>query len=151
MKVGQTIENFTAEDQFSNTVELDALLKEGPVVLFFYPRAMTPLCTKQSCHFRDLKNDFAAAQSHVIGVSGDQASDQKKFDSINNLGIPLITDTDHKLAKQFGVKRFGPLGVKRSTFVISQTSKLLGSYFSEIKAHEHADWALELLKNNSNK
>jgi len=149
MEIGEKVLSFSAQDQDNNTVELDKLLKDGPLVIFFYPKAMSPMCTKQSCHFRDLESEFFALGATVVGVSGDPEDAQAKFDEKHQLGYRLLSDSEGQIARQFDIKRFGPLGVKRSTFVISESGKLLGKYSSELRANGHADWALELLQSSS--
>jgi peroxiredoxin Q/BCP len=71
---------------------------------------------------------------------------QKAFDEKNDLGFPLLSDPDKEIAKQFGVKRFGPLPSKRATFVIDSDRRLLGAFASELSMNAHADQALELLR-----
>ena len=71
---------------------------------------------------------------------------QKAFDKKNGLGFPLLSDPDRKIAKQFGVRRFGPLPSRRATFVIDTDRRLLGEITSEFDMNTHADEALELLR-----
>ena len=84
---------------------LDAFLAEGPVVLFFYPAAMTYGCTKESCHFRDLGAEFAAVGTQRVGISADTVAKQKQFDEKESLGYPLLSDPDFSVAAQLGAKR----------------------------------------------
>jgi len=146
LAVGETIENFELTDQTGTSRSLSELLTAGPIVLFFYPKAMTPGCTKESCHFRDLGSEFEAVGAQPVGISADKVEKQAKFDSVNSLGMPLLSDGDRKVAAMFGVKRPGPLMNKRATFVIGQDSKVLGAFSSELNMARHADEALELLK-----
>ena len=81
-----------------------------------------------------------------MGISADPADRQKAFDEKNNLGYPLLSDPDRTIAKQFGVKRFGPLPSKRATFVIGKDSRLLAAISSELDMDVHADRALEVLR-----
>ncbi|MCG7609121.1 MULTISPECIES: peroxiredoxin [Mycobacterium] len=149
MKTGDTVAEFELPDQTGAIRSLTSLLADGPVVLFFYPAAMTPGCTKEACHFRDLAGEFAAAGANRVGISTDPVAKQAKFADIQNFDYPLLSDADGKVAAQFGVKR-GLLGklmpVKRTTFVIDTDRTLLGVISSEISMDTHADKALELLK-----
>ncbi|CDO29866.1 peroxiredoxin [Mycolicibacterium porcinum] len=149
LKTGDTVAEFELPDQTGTIRSLTSLLTEGPVVLFFYPAAMTPGCTKEACHFRDLAAEFAAAGASRVGISTDPVAKQAKFADIQNFDYPLLSDTDGKVAAQFGVKR-GLLGklmpVKRTTFVIDTDRTVLGVISSEISMDTHADKALELLK-----
>ena len=81
-----------------------------------------------------------------MGISADPVDRQKEFDEKNGLGFPLLSDPDRSIAKQLGVKRFGPLPSKRATFVIDADGKLLGKIASELDMNTHADQALALLR-----
>ena len=128
---------------------LSDLLADGPVVLFFYPAAMTPGCTKEACHFRDLSAEFAAAGGQRVGVSTDNVDKQAQFAQRHTFDYPLLSDHDGTIAARFGVKR-GLLGkfmpVKRTTFVIDTDRTVLAVIASEISMDTHADKALEILR-----
>ncbi|MHC9292846.1 peroxiredoxin [Mycobacterium sp. LTG2003] len=149
MRTGDTVAEFELPDQTGTVRSLTSLLANGPVVLFFYPAAMTPGCTKEACHFRDLAAEFAAAGASRVGISTDPVAKQAKFADIQRFDYPLLSDVDGKVACQFGVKR-GLLGklmpVKRTTFVIDTDRTVLEVISSEISMDMHADKALEVLK-----
>jgi thioredoxin-dependent peroxiredoxin len=145
VRVGDRVPDFTATDQTGAIVRLSDLLDDGPVVLFFYPKAFTPGCTWESCHFRDLADEFAAVGARRIGISADDVSTQADFDSRHGLGFPLLSDPDRSIAKQFGVKRPGPLLNKRTTFVVDSDARLIDIFTSEFNMEAHADAALEAL------
>lgn len=146
MDTGQIVDDFTAPDQQGTPQRLSELLEEGPVVLFFYPKAMTSGCTAESCHFRDLGAEFAELGARRVGISADSPDRQARFDAKNSLGYPLLSDPDRTIAKQFGVKRPGPLFNKRATFVIDTDRTLLAEIASELRMELHADEALEVLR-----
>ncbi|MEZ5383399.1 MAG: peroxiredoxin [Microthrixaceae bacterium] len=146
MDIGQHVEDFSAPDQEGNPRRLSELLEAGPVVLFFYPKAMTSGCTAESCHFRDLGEEFAQLGAQRVGISADSPERQARFDAKNSLGYPLLSDENRSIAKQFGVKRPGPLFNKRATFVIDTDATLLASISSEMKMELHADEALAVLR-----
>ena len=81
-----------------------------------------------------------------MGISADPADRQKKFDEKNGLGFPLLSDPEREIAKLFGVRRFGPLPSKRSTFVIDSDRRLLRVISSETNMQAHADQALKALR-----
>lgn len=137
---------FTLSDQSGQAVELDELLAKGPVVLFFYPRAMTSGCTKESCHFRDLRGEFEALGAQPVGISSDDVSRQAMFDEKHGLGFPLLSDPDRRVAADFGVKRPGPLFNRRATFVIGPGRVVLAAFSSELNMDMHADNALGVLR-----
>jgi thioredoxin-dependent peroxiredoxin len=138
--------DFDAVDQTGQTVTLSALLARGPVALFFYPRAFTPVCTSQSCHFRDLAAEFAAVGAQPVGISADTVDRQASFAQQHQLGFPLLSDRDRVIARAFGVKRPGPLFNKRKTFVVGTDRRVLAEISGELDAKVHADRALEVLR-----
>jgi thioredoxin-dependent peroxiredoxin len=145
MRKGDVVPDFELPDQSGAPRKLSDLLQAGPVVLFFYPAAMTYGCTKESCHFRDLAGEFAAVDAQPIGISADEVAKQKQFDQKESLGFPLLSDADRTVATQLGARRsFGPN--KRMTFVIDTDRTLLDVLHSEFSMGSHADKALELLK-----
>ena len=145
LKRGDQAPDFTLEDQRGDRVSLARLLEQGPVVLFFYPKAMTTGCTAESCHFRDLAAEFEDAGATRVGISADSVDRQAKFDEKHDLGYPLLSDPDRDTAKAYGVKRPGPLMNKRSTFVIDTDRTLLDVISSEVNMNTHADKALAAL------
>jgi len=150
MQPGEQIADFELPDQHGRPRRLSTLLADGPVVLFFYPAAMTSGCTKESCHFRDLAAEFAAAGAQRVGISTDSVDKQAQFAEANGFDYPLLSDSDGEVARAFGVKRrFGPLPVKRRTFVIGQDSRLISEIGSEFDMNTHADTALKVLAGRS--
>lgn len=145
MDVGDQVPDFTATLDTGETTSLSALLAEGPVVLFFYPKAFTGGCTAEACHFRDLTAEFAAAGAQRLGVSRDDVDTQARFRSEHGFDYPLLADPSGEVAKVFGAKRVGPLWSKRQTFVIAPDRRLLGVIRSETDMERHADEALALL------
>ena len=149
MKRGDRVAEFELPDQSGARRSLSNLLANGPIALFFYPAAMTPGCTKEACHFRDLAGEFAAVGATPVGISTDPVEKQAKFADTRKFDYPLLSDADGKVATQFGVKR-GLLGklspVKRTTFVIDSDSTVLEVIASEVNMDTHADTALKVLR-----
>ncbi len=143
---GVTAADFELPDQHGTPRRLSDLLKSGPVVLFFYPGAMTTGCTAESCHFRDLAAEFAAAGAQRIGISADPVARQAEFDRVNSLGYPLLSDEDGAVATSFGVKRRFIPPVKRVTLVIGTDRRILKVISSELSMQTHADTALTYLR-----
>jgi thioredoxin-dependent peroxiredoxin len=147
MQTGDHIADFSLPDQTGTVRHLSEFLATGPVVLFFYPAAMTYGCTKESCHFRDMKAEFDAVGATRIGISADPVDKQLQFAEKHDFDYPLLSDVDRKVADAFGVKRRSNLlKVKRSTFVIDTDSTLLAELHSEISMNSHADKAVEILR-----
>ena len=149
LSTGDTAPDFTLQDQTGAQVSLGELLAGGPVVLFFYPKAMTTGCTKESCHFRDLASEFAQVGAQRVGISADQVDKQAAFDAKHDLGYPLLSDPDRKVAAAFGVKRPGPILNKRATFVIDTDRRVLAAISSELNMDLHADEALTVLRSGA--
>ena len=148
MNPGDTAPDFELPDQDGTPRKLTDLLVNGPVVLFFYPAAMTSGCTKESCHFRDLTAEFQAAGAQVVGISADKVDKQQQFATKHSFGYPLLSDTDRSVAEAFGVKR-GKISitpVKRATFVIDRDRTVRTVIKSEVNMNTHADKALEALR-----
>jgi peroxiredoxin Q/BCP len=149
MKTGDTVPDFELPDQTGAPRKLSELLADGPVVLFFYPAAGTPGCTREACHFRDMASEFAGVGASRVGISTDPVTKQAKFAGDHGFDYPLLSDSDGTVAGMFGVKR-GLLGklmpVKRTTFVIDTDRTVLDVIGSELNFNAHADKALATLR-----
>ena len=146
---GDIAEDFELPDQTGAPRRLTDLLAGGPVVLFFYPAAMTSGCTAESCHFRDLAAEFAAAGAQRAGISRDPVAKQKQFADLHHFDYPLLSDADGRVAAALGVKRklpLGPLSTRRMTFVIDTDRTILEVIHSESNMTDHADRALQVLQ-----
>ena len=147
MNTGDVVADFELPDETGAKRRLSEFLAKGPVVLFFYPAAMTMGCTRESCHFRDLKAEFEGLGAQRLGISADTVAKQKQFSDTHSFDYPLLSDTDRTVATQFGVKRgLNVLPNKRATFVIGTDSKVLAVITSEVNMAKHADSALEVLR-----
>jgi peroxiredoxin Q/BCP len=151
MRPGDQAPDFELPDEDGTPRRLSDLAAGGPVVLFFYPAAMTPGCTAESCHFRDMKAEFEAVGARRVGISADAVEKQKRFSNKNSFDYPLLSDPDGAVATQFGVRRrFTMLSpTKRSTFVIGPDLRVIDVIQSEMRFSHHADRALEVLKEHS--
>jgi thioredoxin-dependent peroxiredoxin len=148
MRPGDPVPDFELPAQDGQPVRLSEELTRGPVVLFFYPKAMTPGCTRESCHFRDLEAEFATVGAIRLGISADPIDRQRQFAEKHGFEFPLLSDPDRVVARQFGVKRPGPLFNRRATFVIGTDARLLAEIRSETDMARHADEALAILSTN---
>ncbi|MFF9193824.1 peroxiredoxin [Streptomyces sp. NPDC014779] len=147
MNVGEMVEDFTLPDETGRPRSLSGLLADGPVVLFFYPAALTPGCTAEACHFRDLAGEFRAVGAQPVGISTDEVARQQEFAERHSLGYPLLSDPSGEIRDRFGVKRgFTLAPTKRVTFVIDQDRRVLEVVRSELRMSAHADKALAALR-----
>ncbi|TVL93265.1 peroxiredoxin [Streptomyces sp. SAJ15] len=147
MNIGDVVEDFELPDETGATRTLSGLLADGPVVLFFYPAALTPGCTKEACHFRDIAAELRAQGARPVGVSADPVARQAEFAERHTLGYPLLSDPDGTVRERFGVKRgIAAVPTKRVTFVIDTDRRVLEVVKSEFRMSVHADRALEALR-----
>jgi thioredoxin-dependent peroxiredoxin len=120
------------KDQDGNTVRLSSF-KGRKVLVYFYPKADTPGCTKQSCLLRDIAGDIG--DTAILGISPDQPDKQKKFDEKYSLGFPLLSDPDHTVAEAYGVwgekKNYGRtyMGIIRSAFLVDEKGKISHAWY----------------------
>ncbi len=150
MNTGDVVADFELPDESGTKRRLSEFLAKGPVVLFFYPAAMTMGCTRESCHFRDLKAEFEGVGAQRVGISADSVDKQRQFSEMHSFDYPLLSDPDRIVAAQFGVKRgLSILPNKRATFVIGTDSKVMAVINSEVNMAKHADRALEVLKQHT--
>ncbi|MFG2606279.1 peroxiredoxin [Streptomyces sp. NPDC048514] len=147
VEVGDKAEDFALPDETGTVRRLGELLTDGPVVLFFYPAALTPGCTAEACHFRDLATEFAGLGARPVGISGDGVEKQQEFAGTHGLGMPLLSDADGAVRESFGVRRgFSLAPTKRVTFVIAEDRTVLEIVRSELRMNTHADRALAALR-----
>lgn len=147
MNPGDIVDDFELPDETGEPRTLSGLLEKGPVVLFFYPAALSPGCTAEACHFRDLAAELAEAGAQAVGISADPVAKQKEFADRHSLGYPLLSDPSGEVRARFGVARaLSFLPAKRQTFVIDTDRRVLAVLKSEVRMNAHADKALEALR-----
>ena len=132
---------FSLPDQDGRTVSSEDYAGKR-LIMFFYPKAMTPGCTAEACDFRDSYDDLLAAGYEIVGVSPDPPERNAKFREKEGLPFPLLSDEDHSLAESLGVwgkkKNYGKEyeGIIRSTFVIGPNGEIEREY-RNVKATGH--------------
>ena len=127
-------------------IDTEASIGERPLVVYFYPRDGTPVCTRQACGFRDQLEAFNAMDAEVIGISADDDASHRAFAEKHALDFPLIADEDGSLSKAFDVGRaLGVLG-NRVTFVIDREGIVRLRYQAQMAANRHVDKALITLR-----
>ena len=146
LEVGQPAPPFALQSDSDETVSLGDL-KGRPVVVYFYPKDDTPGCTRQACSIRDSWAEFGRIGADVIGVSPQSPQSHRKFKQKYGLPFPLLADTEHTMAEDYGVwvekKNYGrtSMGIERSTFVIDADGNL-AAIKRRVKPDEHTAWAL---------
>lgn len=150
LTAGQKAPEFSLLDQNGHTVELSALLKSGAVLLYFYPKAMTPGCTVQACNLRDSLAEFSQKGVQVLGISTDPVKSLAKFTERDALNFTLLSDPDHQTAAAFGVwgeKKFmGKVydGIHRVSFLIGQDG-IIQQVYQGFKTSNHHEVVLKSL------
>lgn len=147
IQIGDKLPHFTAVKQDGTAFD-SHFVQHKPVVIYFYPKDNTPGCTSQACSFRDAYQDFQDLGAEVIGVSGDSVSSHQNFQQKHRLPFILLSDTDRKLRKLFGVPTalFG-LVPGRVTYVFDATGKAI-YIFDNMSAKNHITKALTAIKNS---
>jgi peroxiredoxin Q/BCP len=149
-RVGETAPTFTLPASNGETIDLAKLIAAGRVVLYFYPRADTPGCTKEACGFRDARADYEKAKVAVLGISPDPVKDVTKFAEKFHLNFPLLADADHAVCDRYGAwqekSMYGKKywGAARMTFIINKGGKIL-HVFEKVKPEGHEKEVLEWL------
>ena len=150
-KVGNMAPAFTLLDQDGNKVSLKQFRGEKNVVLYFYPKAMTPGCTVQACGIRDSKKQLAKLDTVVLGVSPDAVARLGRFIDKQDLNFTLLSDEDHAITEKYGawgLKKFMGrefMGVLRSTFIIGKDGRLK-HVMDKVKTKSHHDDVMALIK-----
>jgi len=144
---GDRIPVFKLKDQNGNWFNLDTVIGEKNLVIYFYPKDDTPGCTKQACSFRDQYEDFKDVNAEVIGISGQSVESHKNFAEKHNLSFTLLSDENNEIRKQFGVPSdlFG-LIPGRVTYVVNKQGKVVYIFDSQTKVNQHVNTALSILK-----
>jgi peroxiredoxin Q/BCP len=149
-KVGNIAPAFTLLNQDGDKVSLKQFKGEKNVVLYFYPRAMTPGCTVQACGIRDSKKALAKLNTVVLGVSPDPVAKLGKFIEKQKLNFALLSDEDHAITEKYGawgLKKFMGrefMGVIRSTFIIGKDGRLK-HIMDKVKTKSHHDDVMALI------
>lgn len=141
--VGDPAPAFQATLQDGSTFDSQALLGRKSLVLFFYPKDGTPVCTQQACAFRDAYAQFVKADVEVVGVSSDSPASHRKFAERHSLPFPIISDGDGSLRRLFGVPRALGIFPGRVTYVIDPEGVVRMVYNSTLSAEPHVRKALE--------
>ncbi len=123
LKAGAAAPDFSAPLSDGTTFRLHDWLARAPLVIYFYPKDFTPGCTKEACSLRDEFSALRGLKATVVGVSYDSIASHKKFIAKHHLPFPLVSDSDHAVAKAFGVA--GWLFADRATFIIGRNGKIL--------------------------
>ncbi|NUM69765.1 MAG: peroxiredoxin [Ignavibacteriaceae bacterium] len=141
LEVGMEAPDFELKDQLSIPYKLSQFRGIAPVIIYFYPKAATPGCTKQACGIRDNYNSFIENNVYVLGISVDDKESIEKFANDNEIWFPLLSDADKKVSKAYGV--LNEKGVaSRVTFIIDKDRKI-AKIMRDINIDTHAEDVLK--------
>ncbi len=150
LKPGDIAPEFTAPNQDNKEISLSDF-KGKKVILYFYPKDMTPGCTAEACNLRDNYKDLQKAGFEIIGVSADSVERHKRFATKYNLPFHLLADTDHTILNKYGVwgeKKFMGRtydGIHRTTFIINEEG-IIDHIIEKVKTKYHTEQILDLYK-----
>ncbi|KGX83582.1 thioredoxin-dependent thiol peroxidase [Pontibacillus marinus] len=152
IELGKPAPDFELQASNGENVKLSDFRGKN-VVLYFYPKDMTPGCTTEACDFRDNHESFAELDAVILGVSPDPVDRHKKFIDKHDLPFLLLADENHSVAEEYDVwklkKNFGKeyMGIERSTFVIDKEGNLVNEW-RKVRVKGHVEEALEYIKEN---
>jgi thioredoxin-dependent peroxiredoxin len=148
---GRKAPDFELPDQDGRPVALRELITDGTVVLYFYPKDMTPGCTSEACGFRDNLSAIGAVGAQVVGISADTPASHQKFSKKYGLNFPLLSDSGNKVARAYGVFKKKSLygrefmGIERTSFIIGRDG-VVRKIFPRVKVNGHTGEILAALR-----
>jgi peroxiredoxin Q/BCP len=146
LDLGDRMPAFALPDARGKIVRSDELLGQGPIVVYFYPKDDTPVCTKEACGFRDRHPDFLAGEAIVVGISADAPESHRRFAARHELPFLLLSDGDGEVARRFGVETFLGFLKGRETFVMDKDGVVRGRIKARFSADRHVEEALTLVR-----
>lgn len=137
LAIGARAPEFTLPDEDGQATSLSNLLRDGPLILYFYPADFTPGCTREACQIRDLHAELHAAGLTVAGVSPQSPESHRAFREKYKIPFTLLADVDRFVIKMYGVQ--GPLGfgVRRATFLIDQARHVQDAVVADFRISQH--------------
>lgn len=149
LRVGEQAPDFEVVSSRGETVRLRDLLGRKNVVLYFYPGDFTPVCTRETCGFRDVYDELGSQDTEVIGVSVDSDESHRRFAERHRVPFTLLSDPKRELARTYGATSFvrdllGKTG--RITYVIDKSGKIAGVFQGELRASKHVDGVRNLVR-----
>ena len=137
LKVGELAPEFSAQDQHGAALTLGGLLARGRLILYFYPKDFTPVCTAQACTFRDASTELGTLSANVVGVSGDKDESHQRFAEKHSVPFSLIADPERRIIKAYGASMPILNRTLRVTYVIDTNRRILGAFHHELSAAKH--------------
>ena len=145
LEIGDAVPSFTLTDQDGKSFNIADHIGKKVLVIYFYPKDESMVCTKEACAFRDSFDAFTKAGAMVIGINGGSVASHKEFQQHYKLPFTLLSDPGNKVYDRFGVKNKLFMS-GRETFVIDLKGKVVYSHEAMLQGKEHADDALAYIK-----
>lgn len=140
LEAGSKAPEFVLADDQGGETSLSDLLKDGPLILYFYPADFTPGCTREACEIRDIHNDIQAVGLQVAGVSPQDTDSHQRFREKHDLPFVLLSDPDKIAIKMYGVDGPFGVGVRRATFLISQDRVIKDVVMADVRIGRHKEF-----------
>ncbi len=140
LKAGEQAPEFTLENDKNEEVSLSELLRNGPLILYFYPADFTPGCTAEACSIRDIHSDIQSVGLQVAGVSPQDADSHARFRQKHELPFELLCDPDKVAAKMYDVDGPFGVGVRRATFLIGEDRTIHDAVQADLRIGRHEEF-----------
>ena len=140
LKIGTKAPEFVLANDRGGETSLTDLLRDGPLVLYFYPADFTPGCTKEACSIRDIHNDIQAVGLNVAGVSPQDTESHERFRDEHELPFILLSDPDKVAVKMYDVDGPFGVGVRRATFLINQDRTIKDAVLADVRIGLHQEF-----------
>jgi len=149
-EVGSKAPEFTLPDHEGKDTALSDLLRQGPIILYFYPADFTPGCTREACSIRDMHDDILSAGLRVAGISPQDAASHRRFRQEHRLPFLLLSDPDKNVIKLYDVDGPFGLGVRRGTYLIDAQGVIQASLLADVRIQRHEDFMRKAIKLSAN-
>lgn len=140
LQKGTTAPDFTLPDETGRSVNLAALLADGPLILYFYPADFTPGCTKEACAIRDIHDDLVEAGLRVVGVSPQDGDSHARFSAQHELPFKLLSDVDKTVIRAYDVDGPFGVGVRRVTYLLGPTGEIKDTLQADVLVGRHTEF-----------
>jgi thioredoxin-dependent peroxiredoxin len=148
LNIGEKAPSFTLKDQNGQDFDIDQYIGKKKLVIYFYPKDESMVCTQEACAFRDSFADFSDAGAMVIGINSGSVESHKAFQQKNRLPFTLLSDPENAVLKLFGVKNKLFL-TGRETFLVDLSGKIVYKFQALLSGKEHSEKVLDFLKNSN--
>lgn len=140
LEIGSKAPEFQLANDAGGETTLSDLLKDGPLILYFYPADFTPGCTKEACSIRDIHNDIQSVGLQVAGISPQDTDSHGRFRDQHDLPFVLLSDPEKVAIKMYDVDGPFGVGVRRATFLINQDRTIQDAVMADVRIGRHQDF-----------